>query len=525
MRVRELALCLVLGSLTASHEARAQATAPTSAPPVAPEAPANPPLPLTISLDHSKLDPEAIRRAIELELKRPVALTHNDARANAATDDTPQSLTVIVHSDHTVSVSYHAANGVTRTRSIGLPQDDARGAETIALLSGNLSRDEAAELLADLAAKAGSPAAAATPESDAKPPATPAEATNPEPAAPVTAKPPQPAPPKNKNQTSPNDLLILPYPAFNLTLVHPTSLIRHSERYVINGELGLVYSRVGALNGVGFNVMVLQVDRDVRGLAFASFYNHSGGISHGISGAGLVNAYHELHGCALAGIANVGQDSDGCAIAGIVNWTRIGQGFQIAGVLNDAGKFSGLQLSGVTNVAAEIRGMQVGLVNVAGNVTGTQIGVVNVAKHVEGTSLGLVSVVGNGRVQPVLWASTFMPLNAAAKFTVGSFYTQLGGGYAPDNHTYTYELGIGAHLPAGRLFFEPGVHYSEQRDAKRYFSHELSENVHYRIAVGLDLHSVSPFLGAALVQRFAHESDAPDSHALAVEGFGGVAFF
>lgn len=118
-----------------------------------------------------------------------------------------------------------------------------------------------------------------------------------------------------------------------------------------------------------------------------------------------------------------------------------------------------------------------------------------------------------------------MPVNLAAKFIVGSFYSQVGGGYTPGNQTYVYELGLGVHLPFKRFFLEPGVHYSEQRGTTEALSHELNEHLRYRIALGLDLHAVSPFLGAAVRQRFAHAADAPDSAQVSVEGFGGVAFF
>jgi hypothetical protein len=158
-------------------------------------------------------------------------------------------------------------------------------------------------------------------------------------------------------------------------------------------------------------------------------------------------------------------------------------------------------------------------------VHGLQLGVVNVAKRVTGTSLGLVSVADNGRVQPVLWTSSSQPFNAAAKFTVGPFYTQAGLGYAPGTRTYTYELGLGAHVPIGRFFFEPGVHYSEMRSTEHPFDHALIEHGHYRAAVGLDLGKVSPFAGVGVLQRFAHSADAPASEPVTVEVFGGAALF
>jgi len=517
MRVRELAACLLLAALCVSQTASAEATAPDAS-----AAPASPPLPLSLSLGDSKLDAEAVRRAVELELKRPVALTKTDPNSVHAADGAAQSLSVVVRADHTVTVSYHAANGVTRTRAIGLPQDPKRGPEVIALLSGNLSRDEAAELLAGLAARANTPT-----NDGAAPPAEPAAEApkKAEPPAPALATKPAIIARKTRTQRATDDLLRAPYPVLDLTLWHPIGLVPSSQRYVINGELGLVWSHVGALEGVGLNLMLLRTERDVHGWSYATVYNRTGGDVYGVTGAGLVAQYRDLQGCAISGIANVGRDSRACAIAGISNRARDGRGVQVAGIVNIAGKYQGVQLSGITNIADEIAGVQIGVVNVAGNVRGLQLGVVNVAKRVDGASLGLVSIAGNGRVQPVLWASTFMPLHAAAKFTVGSFYTQLGGGYQPSNHTYTYELGLGLHLPIGRFFIEPGVHYSEQRNTTRPFTNQLNEHVHYRVAAGWDLRAISPFVGAAVRQRFAHSASAPDSSVVTVEGFAGLAFF
>jgi hypothetical protein len=522
MRVRALPLCVTLAALCAGRLSHAQAIAPAPSAPSAPDSPSITPLPLTVTLGDSKLGAEAIRRAIELELKRPVALSKSSTLPESAPSGA-SGLFVVVRADHTVTVSFHAESGVTRTRSIGLPQDPARGAEVIALLSGNLSRDEAAELLASLAAKADANAAAENASTAAPAAAEPSKPT-PSPVAPAP-KTAASAPKKSKPDLN-GDLLTAPYPAFDVTLAPPLSLIPNSERHLINLELGLAYSHVGALNGMGFNVLLLRTERDVTGFSYATLYNRTGGTTYGVSGAALLNRGGDVQGATFAGLASFQRDLQGYALSGMVNRSRNVVGGQLAGVVNSADELSGLQLSGIVNVADRIRGAQVGLINVAGHVEGLQLGLVNVAKHVDGAALGLVSIAGNGRAQALLWASTFMPLNAAAKFTVGAFYTQLGGGYQPSNHTYTYELGLGAHVPLGAFFIEPGVHYSEQRDAEGAFSHELDENVHYRVAMGFDLHALSPFVGAAVMQRFEHASDAPsDSRPVRVEGFAGLALF
>jgi len=541
MRVHSLATCLVFASLSLAAGAHAQ-TVPTGA------AATSPALLLTLVLGKSKLDAEAVRKAVELELKRPVVL--GTAAADAA------SLSVVAHANHTVTVSYRTSTGVTRSRSIGIPEDRARGAEVIALLSGNLSRDDAAELLADLAAKAAPPAEAAPAAGDPTEPAAQESAAKPDTLrAQIEADNRQLPSPAHAQPSTPTPLIETESPAINLTLVAPVALYPLSERRIFAGELGLGYSHVGELHGAGLNLFVLRTERDVRGASFATFYNDTGGTLTGTAGSALVNRRQRLRGfefsgllnlgsadavgIAAAGVANLEHDFDGFQAAGLVTWADRFRGFQAAGafsragaftgiqaagVLNRAGAFTGLQAAGAVNIAGAMSGLQLGVVNVAGDVHGLQLGVVNVAKHVDGASVGLVSVADNGRVQPVLWASSSLPLNAAAKFTVGPLYTQAGLGFGPGHQTCSYELGLGAHVTIGRLFLEPGVHYSEIRSTEHSFD-ELLEYGHYRVAAGLDLNPVSPFAGVGILQRFAHSAEAPPSKPAMLEVFAGTAFF
>jgi hypothetical protein len=528
MRVSTLAAGLVFAALSAAAEARAQpATTPVTTTATATA------LPLQLELGNSKLDPEAVRKAVELELKRPVVLTATPAEA--------PSLIVIAHPNRTVTVSYQTSAGATRSRSISIPEDTARGAEVIALLSGNLSRDEAAELLADLAAKpapsAEEAAAPSAPDTVEKEPAAKPDVPPP----PAAAETRPPASPERAQPSSPPPLIQTPPPAINLSLIPSITLYRQPEQRLFAVELGLTHSRVGGLRGVGVAVLVLRVERDMRGASFATFYNDTGGTVAGLTGSGLVNRRLRLRGwevsglmnlggadgrgVAATGLANLGQGFEGLQAAGLLNWAKEFQGVQAAGILNRAQAVTGLQVAGVVNVADSISGLQLGAVNVAGDVHGLQVGIVNVAKHVSGTSIGLISVADNGRVHAVAWTSSAMLLNAAAKFTVGPLYTQAGFGYAPTDQIYCYELGLGGHFPIGRLFIEPGVHYSEMRGANQPFDHELLEYGHYRIAAGLDLGRVAPFAGIGVLQRFAHSADAPSSVPVTVEVFGGAALF
>ena len=547
MRLRALAFFLG-ASLCAAQGAHAQPAAVTSNDAAA-RAATNAALPLVLSLGSSKLAPEAIRSAIELELRRPITLSKSETQSGA-------SLSVAVHANNTATVSFREPTGLTRSRSISLPQAPARAPEVIALLAGNLSRDEAAELLASLAAKraaetAPSPVAEAAPPAAADRSASTPAATSPNSSAstPAQATPSKVPPPKEvaKGAAAPSakptkiaPLLRAPYPLFDLTAAHPVGVLPHSERYVVNGELGLAYSRVGAIEGAGIDLMVLRTDHDVRGTSFASFYNETGGHTYGATASGLIarsadvtgatfagvaGFHRDVVGCSVGGLADFGRDVQGCTLGGIFSDARDFSGLQLAGLVNRARNLDGVQFVGATNIAERIRGLQIGVVNVADDVEGVQFGVVNVARHVKGAAIGLVSVAGNGRVQPVLWASTFMPLNAAMKFQLGLLYTQFGGGISPGNDTWSYELGGGMHIPLGPLFLEPGASYSEQHATNHSFASGHIEHVHYRLAAGLDFRAISPFIGVAYMQRFAHDLAGVDSDAGRFEGFTGIAFF
>lgn len=500
MRVRALTTVLALASLLLTPVARAQESQP---------------LPLAVELHGSTLSAEVIRKAIEVELGRPVAL---------AAASTGPSLLVVAHRNRTATVSFRTSSGVTRSRTIGVPQDEARSAEVIALLSGNLSRDEAAELLASLAAKT-APAATSEPAPSAEP--TP----EPPPTAPPSEPAPKPKPAEPRAQPTPTSAAQstpppLQHTPLNLSLVAPVTLFSHTERRSINAELGLFYSRVGELRGAGLNAIALNVEGDTHGASIASIYLRNGGTVHGLGLSGLVQQSGGLEGVQLSGLSNLTSGrAQGVSAAGVLDFQQDFVGLQLAGALNRARHVEGVQAAGAVNIARRVTGLQLGVVNVADEVEGLQLGVVNVAKRVKGTSLGLVSLAGNGRIQPVFFVGMNSSVNAAMKFTVGPIYTQAGLGDGPGSHSWQYELGAGGHFPIGRWFVEPGVHYSEVRNLDDAFGAQRIEYAHYRVAIGIDLGRVSPFLGGGVLQRFHHADNAPASVPVTGEAFGGAAFF
>lgn len=446
MRTRALPATLLFAVLSIAAAARAQPA------PAATEAAGatSSELPLKLALGGSKLDPEVVRKAVELELKRPVVLSASTPARGS------ECLYVVVNANRTVTVSYATNGGLRRTRSIAIPEDNARGAEVIALLSGNLSRDEAAELLAGLAAKSDSTVGTDTGEVATEAAAeVPGEepAAKPETAAPPPAAPPPPPPSKPAPANALPPLLETPPPAINLSLYAPTALYRDSERRSFLAEFGLAYSRVGELRALGLNLGVLRTERDVHGLSFATFYDYTGGTVTGIAGSvgvtrrrglrgvefsGILNlGYGDTRGLSVSGLANSGRDFEGFQAAGLANWggrfrggqaaglfdwaTRFEglqtaglaaladefQGAQVAGLFNRTGPFEGLQtaggvnwanatlgaqIAGVLNRATAFSGMQAASVNIADAMSGVQVGIVNVAGDVQGLQLGVVNV-------------------------------------------------------------------------------------------------------------------------------------
>lgn len=127
------------------------------------------------------LGPDAVREAVAEELGAP-ALRAADPRAQGARG----TLTVSLDAERRLVVAYRDAAGREVWRTIAVPDDPVAAVATVALLAGNLARDEAGELLAGLGVTA-----AAEP-APAPPPATTEEtlALPPPPAAPVLVLPP-----------------------------------------------------------------------------------------------------------------------------------------------------------------------------------------------------------------------------------------------------------------------------------------------------------------------------------------------
>lgn len=550
MTVRARSIVIALALFLASGRGLAQpAPIPEPRPPDG--------LPVVITVGSSELDADELEGALRRELGVPLSF-----------DPLAEDRLEIVITGRRANVTYYRSEGDPVTRSVDLPKDEGRALETIAFLAGNLARDEAAELLAQLA-----------PPEEEKPP----EPPPPPPEDPPPASPPPvdeaPAPARK-----PGELIETAPFAFNVSLWHPMTLLRNTEQRRMSLELGVAHSRLGAVRGAALSLGYLRIDQPSEGYAWALLWNRTGafkgihssllfaeghGPLTGISDAGLVNfrdgdvfgaqggglyargagvtglqlgglvasarslrglqlsgiggfvetsvqgvmvsgttamAREDFVGFQLSGLFGYTRDLRGAAVDGVVGVSRDVVGFEVAGVSAFARDVSGAQLSGLFNLARDVRGVQLGVVNVARNVKGLQLGVVNVADENDGGAIGIVNVSKNGKIQPSVWYSgPDTFLNAGVKFVTGYTYALLGGGYGAGGEQVRYEGAAGFHLPIERGFVETGVGYAERRRAQEEWSSVRREG-RYEARIGWEVvRYVTPFAAGALTTRIQGE--------------------
>ncbi len=429
--MRTLAPILFALSSALSLPARAQAAAPASASSRAP-------LIVRVDAGSSGLSADVIRTAIAKELG-----------VEAVAEGEASSSVGVRILGNRARVSFTRASGEKLEREVELPVETSSRIEVIALLAGNLARDEASELLAGLK----------KPESEPEPVEVAEPPTAPTPALGVEARTtPAPAPAEGPRRGP---------LAANLSLFHPLAIVDGSERQTFDIEVGLAYSRIGGLTGFGLTVGHLRVEGPANGVGISGLWTRVDGDARGAFGTGiLAQGGGKLEGAEASGIATLRRgDVDGAQGAGIVSTAARVRGAQLSGAVSWAnGPVIGFQAAGalayakqdvegvqlsVLNIGGNVHGAQLGLVNIGGNVKGSQVGLVNVSDRVEGVPLGLVNVVKNGRTQAVAWADTQVVANAAVKYLNGPVYTLVGAGYdGGDGAAPTFA--IGAHVKLSR---------------------------------------------------------------------------
>jgi hypothetical protein len=523
-----LAFLAVLGALCGPVWTSRSAQAQTTPAPAAAEGA----LAAEIDVGSSGLDPEEVRAAIARELEVDVRLSNSTTQSN---------LWVRLGNGRRATVRFQPAGGRPLERTVELPAEPEPAYETVALLAGNLARDEASELLAQLRRNA-APEAEAAPEG-----AGAAETPKPAPTVTVTVPVPKPkqktarpAAKPSSRAADPKDEPPLASTPVNLSVFYPLALYRDSDRRRVVFELGFAYSRVGAINGLGMTLGPLRLHRELEGAAFSLFLNRVEGATSGaqfsvggnLSGGALRGSEFAVGFNDRSSVVNGSQAAVGYnhapAVKGVqlgvgANHTRELDGAQLAFV-NSTGAADGVQ-GGLVNVAGELSGAQLGLVNVGTHVRGVQLGLVNIADKVDGASVGILNVVGNARTRLVGWVDSSARGNIGIKYQHAFLFTLLSGSYRlnrltePEGKFLEPAFALGGHLDFAPAFVELDVQY-----AFRQASDEDALEKHisrYRVTVGYDpVRSFGAFLGGAVEQRFDR-----DGGSTGVLGFAGIQLF
>lgn len=374
-----------------------------------------------VTLQNTELTEAEVLQALANEFRAPVVKSNGE-----------QGLLLVVDGQ-SLNARYLDAEGQVVERKVELPRDKSRKLDTIALLSGNLARDEAGELLAELRAEQddeatlpeatlpespGVPEPPPLPESDAEEAAKkPEEKTAPKKEAP----PPEEARAKNPES---QDLTRpwLPVAEVSAALWGDVTYPANLDQKKTHLHVGLVQSDIGSLKGFGANLLILRNlarDRDYAGEGvqmaivwaesqgfFRGFHaaaiaaTGKGGIE-GVQAAGVFTFQkNETLGAQLAGVGSLSMsDIEGGQGAGTFagTWGNI-DGVQAAGALSiTTGDLTGAQLSGAASITGgKLEGFQLGMLNFAGEVDGFQLSMANIAhKKMDGFQLALGNYAGD----------------------------------------------------------------------------------------------------------------------------------
>lgn len=537
-------IATALGVEFAANQAWSAESAAPAAANAAPatDTPAPRSLRVWVDVGDSGLDKVAIQSAIARELGANVELA----------DSSDTALRIACTDDQRVRVLYRTEAGEELSRVVDLPESSERKVEVIALMVGNLTRNEAAELLAALQPQ---PAEAPKPEA---PPPTPRKAP------PAPAAKPQPKPV--------GGYLHAKRPGINASFYYPLATLPDSDRRVFAIEVAAAYGRVGAIQGIGVALGALHVENQVDGLALGLgatrvdgplrgvqlgvLYSESHGEQlglnlsalllyqrgkttgfavsglaafsedvDGVAVAGALDVAHHVRGAHIAGLAAIASDRvDGVQIGGAIQSTPEMNGFSAAALLNRAGRTRGVAAAGLATVTGDLDGVAIGIVNVGGSVHGAQVGVVNVAtKDVQGYQLGIVNYAHeNGDTQALAFCDSLVPFNIGIKFTTGYGYSELGLSSDATKSGYQAFLGLGAHLPLARFSFDVGGRISSSNQDDPNNGGPKRTDVHYLARMNLRLtRAVELFAGGGA----RHGVIGEGAGTAQPEVLGGVALF
>jgi hypothetical protein len=244
-----------------------------------------------------------------------------------------------------LAVSHRRPDGTRMVRIVALPALPADRLAVVAFVTGNLVRDQLADL-------AGAPVPVAGPVTVTGAPAPVTGA----PGMPVPVSPPTGAP-AAPSLTAAAEAPEVTVP-FSIGIVPPLSSDRlFTSRARVRGALNVIVGASSSIDGVSLSG-VADLSANVRGLQIGGAVS-VGGDTYGVQLGGAATIAHALRGGQVAGALAVAQDTTGLQIAGAGTIARDLYGIQIAGAGSTARDMRGIQIAGAATVARDMRGIQI----------------------------------------------------------------------------------------------------------------------------------------------------------------------
>jgi hypothetical protein len=389
---------------------------------------------------HGSIDSVVVGAALSRELGVRILITDG-------TCDLP-CIDITVDGSNTATVVYAPRTGAPRQRTMTLGSDTTQWPVVLTLLAGNVVRDEAQDVLAELPSRELPPPPEIDDLGDVPPPPD-EPPPPPAPIVPLASPASVPAAPPAAPERGPHRWLGLGFVPGLSTDLTAIGSVRHFLSLnvlvgVAGGSSGLSLSGIADVQrglAAGFQIGgIATVARHVAGTQVAGIAAVAGDVD-GVQVAGTAAVAQRIDGFQIGGIAAVSRSTAGNQVGGIAAVSRgrtsiqvggiaavaggdasvqvggiasaargnagiqVGgvaavahdANFQVGGIASAARGTANIQVAGVVNVARRVRGLQLAPINVAREVDGVQFGVINVGGSRDGFSFGLINVVPGGR--------------------------------------------------------------------------------------------------------------------------------
>jgi hypothetical protein len=354
---------------------------------------------------HGSLDSAAVAGSVAKELGVAVAIVDG-------TCDVP-CLDITIDGKNVATIVFSPRMGPSRQRSVVIGSDTTQWPLVVTLLAGNVVRDEAQDVLADLPSRdlprpGEAPAVGDVPPAPLEPEGAPADdgpgdapvgpgAPGSDPVLPgIPGGDPALAP-------GPGEVPIMPGPPDGGATIAPGPPVEPPGEHRWLG-LGFVpvlstdLTRVGSVRHfLSMNVLV-GVSGGSSGLSISGIADIERGLVGGFQVGGIVTVARRVAGTQVAGVAAVAGDLDGVQIAGTAAVADRLDGVQVGGIAAVSRSTAGHQAAGVAAVARGSAATQLaGIAAVSGGDAGLQLGgVATAARHRAGVQVaGIAATAGD----------------------------------------------------------------------------------------------------------------------------------